>query len=257
MELGSMFARRLAVIGVLGGVKCPCEGGLVTLIWFVSLFSLGDWVGRAVWASVALVVVMFLVGFYLYPRMPERVAIHWGLSGEANGYGSRFLGLFLVPIISLLLLPFMLALPRLDPSRGIERFRGGYDRFVFGFIAYMGYVHGLSVAWNLGWRFSFMRMLAPAIGLLFVGIGLLLRGARLNWFMGIRTPWTLSSEEVWDRTHEVGSRLFIASGVLAVLGALADGWLALALIMVPMMLSGVYLVYYSYAEYRRLDGSAS
>jgi len=207
---------------------------------------------RAVWASVALVCVQFLVAFYLYPLMPERVAIHWGMSGDADGYGSRFLGLFLIPIVSVLLLPFMLALPRLDPSRGIERFRGGYDWFVFGFMVYMGYVYGLSLAWNLGWRFSFMRMLAPAMGALFVGIGVVLRGARLNWFMGIRTPWTLLSEEVWDRTHEVGSRLFIASGALAALGALAEGWLSLALIVVPVMFTGIYLVYYSYSEYQRL-----
>jgi uncharacterized membrane protein len=207
---------------------------------------------RAVWASVALVLAQFLVAFYLYPRMPERVAIHWGLSGEADGYGSRFLGLFLIPIFSMLLLPFMLALPRLDPSGGIERFRGGYDWFVFGFMGYMAYVYGLSLAWNLGWRFSFMRMLAPAMGGLFVGIGVVLRGARLNWFMGIRTPWTLLSEEVWDRTHELGSRLFIVSGALAALGALAGGWLALALIVVPVMFTGIYLVYYSYSEYQRL-----
>jgi uncharacterized membrane protein len=207
---------------------------------------------RAVAASVALVVLQFAVGLYLYPQMPERVAIHWGLSGEADGYGSRFLGLFLIPILSMLLLPFMLALPRLDPSRGIERFRGGYDWFVFGFLGYMAYVYGLSVAWNLGWRFSFMRMLAPAMGALFVGIGVLMRGARLNWFMGIRTPWTLSSEEVWDRIHERGSRLFMVSGAFAVLGALADGWLALALILVPVMFTGIYLIYYSYSEYQRL-----
>jgi len=145
---------------------------------------------RAVVASVVLVVIQFAVGFYLYPSMPERVAIHWGLSGEADGYGSRFMGLFLIPFFSVLLLPFMLALPRLDPSRGIERFRGGYDWFVFGFLGYMAYVYGLSLAWNLGWRFSFMRMLAPAMGALFVGIGVVLRGRGLtgSWGSGRRGP---------------------------------------------------------------------
>ena len=207
---------------------------------------------RAVVASVVLVVLQFAVGFYLYPRMPERMAIHWGLTGEADGYGSRFLGLFLIPLISVVFLPLLLVLPRLDPLRGIERFRGGYDWFVFGFMAYMAYVYGLSLAWNLGWRFSFMRMLAPAMGGLFVGIGVLMRDVRQNWFVGIRTPWTLSSEEVWDRTHEVGSRLFIVSGALAALGALAEGWIALALILVPVMFSGIYLIYYSYSEYHRL-----
>lgn len=207
---------------------------------------------RVVWFSVALVCVQILAAFYLYPMMPERVAIHWGISGEADGYGSRFMGMFMIPVISLLLLPLMLVLPRLDPSGGIERFRGGYDWFVFGFLAFMAYVQGLTVAWNLGWRFSFMRMLAPAMGLLFAGIGVLLRGARRNWFMGIRTPWTMMSEEVWDNTHELGSRLFMISGALAALGALTDGWLALAIIMAPMMVSAIYLVYYSYSEHQRL-----
>ena len=106
-----------------------------------------------------LVLAQFLVGFYLYPLMPERMAVHWGLSGEADGYGSRFMGLFFVPVISLVLFPLLLALPRLDPSGGIEGFRGGYDWFVFGFLGYMAYVYVLSVAWNLGWRFDFLRML--------------------------------------------------------------------------------------------------
>lgn len=207
---------------------------------------------RAVVTSLALVVLQLAVGFYLYPYMPDRMAIHWGISGEADGYGSRFLGLFLIPVVSALLFPFLMALPRLDPSGGLKKSKGVYDWFVFGFLAYMAYVQGLSVAWNLGWRFSFMRMLAPAMGVLFVGIGVLLRGARLNWFMGIRTPWTLSSEEVWNRTHEVGSRLFMVCGALAALGALTEGWLALALILVPVLFTGIYLVYYSYSEYHRL-----
>ena len=206
---------------------------------------------RAVAVSMVLVLAQFLVGFYLHPLMPERMAVHWGLSGEADGYGSRFMGLFFVPVISLLFFPLLLALPRLDPSGGIERFRGGYDWFVCGFLAYMAYIYGLSLAWNLGWRFSFMRMLAPAMGALFVGIGVVLRGARLNWFVGIRTPWTLSSEEVWDRTHEVGGRLFKLCGVLAFAGVLARGWLALLVTVAPVLVSGVYLMYFSYSEYQK------
>ena len=69
----------------------------------------------------------------------------------------------------------------------------------------MAYVYGLSVGYNLGWRFNFLRLLAPALGVLFYGIGVLMGKARLSWFAGIRTPWTLSNEEVWDRTHEMGT----------------------------------------------------
>jgi len=206
---------------------------------------------KAILASLALIAVQFLAGLYLYPVMPERMAIHWGLSGGADGYGSRLLGLFLVPSISALFFPFFLALPRLDPSRGINGFKGSYDWFVFGFLAYMAYVNALMLAWNPGWRFGFMRALAPAVGAMLYGIGALMERSRLNWLVGIRTPWTLSSEEVWDRTHEVGARLFKACGVLALAGVLLDGLPALLLAVAPIMVASVYLLNFSYSGYQR------
>jgi len=206
---------------------------------------------RTVVVSVVFVVLQFLVALYYYPVMPERMAVHWGLSGDADGYGSRFMGLLLIPLVSALMLPILSVLPRIDPSGGIAGFREGYDWLVAGLMALLSYVYGLSVAWNLGWRFDFGRMLTPAIGGLFYGIGVLMGSTRLNWFVGIRTPWTLMSEEVWDATHEVGGRLFKLCGVLAFAGVLTEGWLALALMVAPVMVSAVYLVYFSQREYQK------
>ena len=207
---------------------------------------------KVVLASVGLVALMFLVGLYFYPLMPERMAIHWGLSGEPNGYGSRFLGLFLIPLISGGLLSTMLFLPGIDPFGGIYAFLDDYELFVLGFLGFMAYVNGLVLAWNLGWRFDMMAGLAPVMGALFYGLGMLMERSRMNWFVGIRTPWTLSSEEVWERTHGVGSRLFRLCGVLAFAGLLARGWPALLLTLAPVLVSGVYLIYFSYSEYQKL-----
>jgi len=206
---------------------------------------------RALWASLILIALQFAAAFYLYPGMPERVAVHWGLSGEADGFGSRFEGLFMIPMVSAVLLPILLALPRLDPSGGIEGFRGGFDWFVFGMSAFMSYIFGLTLLWNLGWRFDFLRVLAPALGGLYYGIGVLMGRTRLNWFVGIRTPWTLSSEEIWDRTHEFGGRLFKVCGVLALGGVLAGGWMARLLTVAPVVAAAMYLYYYSYSEYQK------
>jgi uncharacterized membrane protein len=98
-----------------------------------------------------------------------------------------------------------------------------------------------------------MRMLAPALGAMFYGIGVMMGSARYNWFVGVRTPWTLSSEEVWERTHRLGGGMFKACGVAALLGMLARGWLALLLTVAPVLVAGIYLTYYSYAEYRRKE----
>ncbi len=236
------FAFFEAAQGLLGGV---------TFFFRFRFAFTRERMRRALWASLILIVIQFAAAFYLYPGMPERVAVHWGLSGEADGFGSRFEGLFMIPVLSAVLLPVLLALPRLDPSGGIDGFRGGFDWFVFGMSAFLSYVFGLTLLWNLGWRFDFMRVLAPALGGLYYGIGVLMERAKLNWFVGIRSPWTLSSEEVWDRTHETGGRLFKVCGVLALGGVLAGGRMALLLTVAPVLAATIYLYYYSYSEYQK------
>jgi len=83
------------------------------------------------------------------------------------------------------------------------------------------------------------------------GIGMLLSDTEQNWFMGIKTPWTLNSKTVWTSTHILGSKLFKISGVLALVGAFIGGWISLLLILGPILASAVYLIYYSYAEYQK------
>jgi len=116
----------------------------------------------------------------------------------------------------------------------------------------MVYVYALSLAWNLGFtQFKMSASLLPALGLLFILVGFMLRRAKRNFFIGIRTPWTLSSDKVWDETHRVGSILFIASGAVALIGAFFGGGMAFLLILVPLLVSTVFLVTYSYVLYQR------
>ena len=161
---------------------------LVTLFFRLRYVCTRERMRRALWASLILIVLQFAAAFYLYPGMPERMAVHWGPSGEADGFGSRFEGLFMIPLVSAVLLPIFLALPRLDPSGGIERFRGGFDWFVFGMLGFMSYLFGLTLLWNLGWRFDFLRAFAPALGGMYYGIGVLMGGFRMNWFVGTGRP---------------------------------------------------------------------
>ena len=122
---------------------------------------------KAVIASIIIIAIQFVAAFILYPLMPERMAIHWNINGEADGYGSRFMGLYLLPIFQLVLLPFFMLLPRIDPIHGIEKFRVEYDWFIVGFVGFMTFINSLSIMWNLGWRFNFTQVIAPVFGLLF------------------------------------------------------------------------------------------
>ena len=91
----------------------------------------------------------------------------------------------------------------------------------------------------------------PAIGLLFIFIGFMLRQAKRNFFIDIRTPWTLSSDRVWEKTHRIGSTLFMLAGALAVIGSLFGGLTAFWMLMIPIFGSTIFLVIYSYVLYKQ------
>ena len=94
------------------------------------------------------------------------------------------------------------AIPRIDPLKAnIEKFRTFYDRFVVLFMVFFFYFYLLTILWNMGVQYNFNQVLAPAFGGLFYYIGVMIEHAKRNWFVGIKTPWTLSSENVWDKTH--------------------------------------------------------
>jgi uncharacterized membrane protein len=119
-------------------------------------------------------------------------------------------------------------------------------------IAFMLYIHGLTLVWSLGFtNFKMSAAMLPFMGVLFIAIGFLLRKAKRNFFIGIRTPWTLSSDTVWNKTHQLGATLFMASGALAIIGGFFGGMIAFWFLFVPLMGSTLFLVIYSYVLYRR------
>ena len=158
-----------------------------------------------------------------------------------------------MPLMSLAMLGLFLLIPSIDPLKAnIAQFRGTFNTFIALIIAFMIYIHGLTLAWSLGYQgFKMSMAMLPFMGVLFIFIGLLMRKAKRNWFIGIRTPWTLSSDRVWDETHRLGAILFMASGVLAIIGAFFGGMTAFWLMFVPLIGSAIFLIVYSYVLYQR------
>ena len=192
----------------------------------------------------------------VYNQLPVQMASHWGVNDQVNGTLARFWGAFLMPIISLCMLGLFLLIPGIDPHKAnIAQFRGPFNLFIVLMTAFLTYVHGLTIAWNLGFTgFQMTTALLPALGLLFIFLGYLLAKAKRNFFIGIRTPWTLSSDTVWDKTHALGSKLFIACGIIALFGAFFGGILAMLLLLIPLLGSAVFLIIYSYFLYHQETG---
>jgi len=157
----------------------------------------------------------FCAGFVVYPQLPERIASHWNVEGQADATLSKTWGIFLFPLIMALLFALYAAIPYLDPlKKNIQSFRRQYNLFWLIFSIFMAYVYALSLLWNIGSRFDISRMLMPAIAVLWYVLGSVLQQSKRNWFMGIRTPWTLSNDVVWHKTHQLGGKLFKLSALI-------------------------------------------
>lgn len=205
------------------------------------------------------IVVLFMIvgatlaGLLLWNRLPDQMASHWNANDQVDGYMPKFWGVFMLPLITLGMFVLFLVIPAIDPLKAnIAQFREAFNLFIVLMVAFMVYIHGLTLAWNLGYTsFKMSGAMLPALGLLFIFIGFMLRQAKRNFFIGIRTPWTLSSDRVWEETHRLGAVLFMISGALAFIGGLFGGTTAFWMMFIPIMGSTLFLLVYSYVLYRR------
>ena len=207
---------------------------------------------KYIWyAIIAVIVFTFALTIAVYPTAPDRIASHWNAAGEVNGYMSKFWGLFLVPFIMTGFVALLAFLPRIDPhKKNYEKFWNYYEGFILLFALFLLAIQAQIVLWSIGYQISPNITFPLLVGALFIYLGFLLSHAEQNWFVGIRTPWTLSSKTVWKKTHQLGGKLFIIAGVISCAGIFAGAY-ALWFILVPVLAVSVYTVAYSYIEFQK------
>ncbi|HEY3361163.1 MAG TPA: SdpI family protein [Methanosarcina sp.] len=200
---------------------------------------------------IGLIVLSFFLSIYFYPQMPEQMAAHWNFQGEVNGYMSKFWGLFFMPLVTLCITVMFFLIPRIDPMKeNIETFRKYYDEFNILLILFLVAVHLYVILWNSGIIISSSVVFPVGIGLIFYFIGVLTEHVERNWFIGIRTPWALSSDRVWKKTNQIGGKLFKIAGIIAILGVLFPEYI-IYFILVPALIIVGFVFVYSYVEYQK------
>jgi uncharacterized membrane protein len=203
------------------------------------------------WTVPLLIAAMWAFALAIYPRLPDRIPTHWNLRGQADGWDGPGAA-FLFPAIATGTWLLMLVLPRIDPRRANwEKFRGEVRLLVGVLVLFFAWIEAVVLGAALGWALDTGRAVMGGVGVLLVVIGNYLPRIRSNWFMGIRTPWTLSSESVWRDTHRIGGRAFVAGGVAMVLAGFIPGVLAQLLAIAAVMVSTLIPVVYSYLAWRR------
>ncbi len=207
--------------------------------------------GMVFW-SVLFIAAMFAYSLWLYPSLPDRVPTHWNWKGEVDGWSSKPFGAFFLPGMTAGLWLLFLALPWLSP-RGfkIEPFRATYNILVVMVLALMAYIHFVALQAALQPNMDMARAFIGGIFALFGGIGVLLGRVKRNFWVGVRTPWTLASDAVWDSTHRLAARLYSLTGFGCALAVFAGVPTAVCFV---MFITLIFVpVVYSLVLYKRLE----
>ena len=202
-------------------------------------------------ACILLVLVAVFNAVLWYPSMPDVVVTHWDAAGVANGWGPKWLGLFLVPMLIAVMYGFLSIIPYIEVlKQNVKKFYGHYENFKLVLVAFLFAIYATSVAVNAGVAVPFSAVIFVGMGLVMYYAGVMTEHSKRNFFIGMRTPWTLSSDEVWDKTNKLGGLLLKILGVLAVPLAF-DGLQWFLVWMLLALLAMACLTAYSYLEFNK------
>jgi uncharacterized membrane protein len=203
-------------------------------------------------AAALLILAVLAATAAAYTHLPAQVPMHWDAHGRINGWGPRWILFAVDPGIMAAILLLFAALPWLSPRHfEVDSFRSTYQYIMVVILAMLAYVHALILAAGLSWRVAMDRAIEGGVCVLIALLGNVLGKVRQNFYVGVRTPWTIANEHVWNATHRLAARTFFAGGLLGLLLVLlgAPFWLPLTAVLVACFIPAVY----SLAFYKRLE----
>jgi uncharacterized membrane protein len=208
-------------------------------------------IDMVIWAIIAIQVVVAVYGFAV---LPDTVPIHWGVNGQADGYGPKWMGTLLYPLFSIGIYVLIRALLAVGPRLGgrestVANLQIG-KLVLAGIMLFLLIIQLSTIAQSLGLAFDMSIVIMLALSVLFIFLGNYMGKMRRNFWMGIRTPWTLASSVVWERTHRLGGWLFVAVGLIGIPCSFIPS-LRLWGILVPIIAVSIFLCLYSYLCYQQ------
>jgi uncharacterized membrane protein len=207
---------------------------------------------RSRWFGIVVAVVTVAMSAWAFPRLPPTMVTHWSLDGTPNGYSSRLVAVSIIPIILLFMTVLFNLLPKVDPrGENYIKFLSSYWLIANAVIVFLLVAHALVLASGLGVDVKIDRLMPLGVGLLFVFLGNYLTRVEPNWFIGIRTPWTLSSDSVWRRTHRTGGWLMVIGGLVLAASAFVPRSAFLVLFVVTIVIVAVIPIVQSYVLWKR------
>ena len=207
----------------------------------------------SIFIQITIAAIMLSVGMSVFfsNYLPDKTASHWNTHGLVDGYMPKEALLAFFPLLTIIITAFLYFLPKFDPLKeNVEIFRREYSVFIAVFANFMVYIFGIVIALNIGFENNIIQLMNPGFAILFFALGYLLPKTKINYFVGIRTPWTWENEKVWNRTHKLGGQLFNLFGALFLVGVFLPPFYTIVLF-IPFIIGLLGLCLYSYFEFKK------
>jgi uncharacterized membrane protein len=207
---------------------------------------------RSRWFGLVIAVLAVALSVWAYPKLPPTVATHWSLRGTPDGFSSRLWAVSIAPLVIVGLTLLFNVLPKVDPRReNYIGFLSSYWLIANAVIVFTLVAHAMLVASGLGYAVRIDRLMPVGVGLLFIFLGNYLTRVEPNWFVGIRTPWTLSSDRVWRKTNRTSGWLMVIGGFVLAIGAFLPPGAFLPLLVTTLAIVALFPIVQSYILWKR------
>lgn len=166
------------------------------------------------WPALFLLLLPFVLIAMYWNQIPEEIAMHWNSRGEIDRWGEKGFDVFFLPLISLGVYLLMIAIPYIDPKRKSENQQKGLRAFRLIIPLLLTGIFLVVLLQWIGVNFEVGKAIGLVITVFFLIIGNYLQSLRPNYFIGLRTPWTLESEDIWRKTHRLGSKVWVTCSLI-------------------------------------------
>jgi uncharacterized membrane protein len=202
--------------------------------------------------GILLIATTLIATAIVYGRLPDMVPVHWNFVGQPNGYSPKWQLFLIIPANMAGVMIIFRFLPWLSPKRWeVDTFRSTYLYIMLMILGMLVCVQIVTLWAGLGRHVDVSRAVLAVLSWLFAVVGNVLGKVRRNFFIGVRTPWTLANERVWNATHRLAAKTFVAAGLIGVVitaVGLNDG-LALTVLITGALIPVMYsLVFYKQLE---------
>ena len=204
------------------------------------------------WLVIALMLIPVLITLIVWDRIPEEVPVHWNIKGEVDNYASKEFGMFLLPISMLIMNIIFWIVPYIDPKKNVPLFKETLYRLQVAMNIFFFGLALLIIGVSLGFQLDVGTIVIYGVLFLLGILGNYMSKMRPNYFIGVRTPWTLESEEVWFKTHRLAGNLWVGtSAILMMIKSMMSSEMFFYVFIPGIVIMSLVPIVYSYIIFKQ------